>query len=264
MSIAFLPRPGTLEEALRLLDANPAAQPIAGGQFLVPALGREARPQANLMAIDKLPELSGITKLDGRLTIGAGECHARVTSSDVVAEAIPALAALVGSIGDPQVRARGTLGGALCSGDPLIDYAAACLGLGAVLQTSRGELSAEDFFALDSQPRLLPADILKSVAFQIPNRAGYAKLKQSAAGYALVGVFVSQKEGDVRVAVIGGWGRPVRSPVLESVLASRFAPDSIVDDLPIEEGLLDDDLASADYRRALVLELTRRAVHNAI
>ncbi|MEL7452619.1 MAG: carbon monoxide dehydrogenase, partial [Pseudomonadota bacterium] len=126
------------------------------------------------------------------------------------------------------------------------------------------ELSAEDFFALDSQPRLLPADILKSVAFQIPNRAGYAKLKQSAAGYALVGVFVSQKEDDVRVAVIGGWERPVRSAVLESVLARRFAPTSIVDDLPIEEGLLDDDLASADYRRALVLELTRRAVHNAI
>ena len=91
--------------------------------------------------------------------------HPAVASSAGVKTAIPALAALAGGIGDPQVRNRGTIGGSVANNDPAADYPGACLALGATIKTDRRELTAEEFFTGLFETALADDEIIVSVSF---------------------------------------------------------------------------------------------------
>ena len=102
------------------------------------------------------------------------------------------LAHLAGHIGDPHVRARGTIGGSIANNDPAADYPAACVGLGATIVTNEREIAADDFFTGMFDTALNDGELITSVVFPAASKAGYAKFANPASRYAMVGVFVAQ------------------------------------------------------------------------
>ena len=113
---------------------------------LIPTLKMRLAQPSDLIDLADLGDLVGITDDGSAITIGAMTTHAAVADSDVVSSKIPALAALAGHIGDPQVRNRGTLGGSIANNDPAADYPAGCVGLNATIITNKREVPADDFF----------------------------------------------------------------------------------------------------------------------
>src|SRR5499426_1047290 len=190
--------------------------------------------------------------------------HVEVTTSAEVKEAIPALAYLAGLIGDPAVRHRGTIGGSIANNDPNADYPAACLGLGATIITNKRRIEADEFFKGLFETALEPDEIITKVQFPKPQKAGYVKFPNPASRYALVGVFVSKRGSEIRVAVTGAGANGVfRVRSFEEALKKRFAPKSLEGMTIPADGMASDIHASPEYRAHLVGVLARRALAKA-
>ena len=97
----------------------------------------------------------------------------------------------------------GTIGGSVANNDPNADYPAACLGLGATIVTNKRRIKADDFFTGMFSTALEPAEIITKVIFPLPKKAAYQKFRNQASRFALVGVFVSKRGSEIRVAVTG-------------------------------------------------------------
>lgn len=249
-------RPASLGEAKVLLRSLPQAALLAGGMSLIPTLKQRQLRPSDLIDLAEVEALRGIREEGGALVIGAMTDHAAVAANMLVLDRIPALAGLAGGIGDPQVRNRGTLGGALVAAEPATDYAAALLALGADIITDSRSISAQDFF---TEP-LERTEIITAVSVPIPQLGGWEKLARSGTRTALAGVFVAQRRLGVRVAVIGAAPRVFRAREVEAALAAKFSPAAL-SAISIEaEGLVDDIHGSADYRAHLVGVLAARAV----
>ncbi|MEW6690976.1 MAG: xanthine dehydrogenase family protein subunit M [Pseudomonadota bacterium] len=255
-------RPASVNEAAGLIKGE--AKLLAGGQSLVQAMKLRLASPSDIVDLGALKDLAGI-KADGKgVTIGAMTRHAEVAHSAEVKKAIPALAALAAQIGDRQVRAMGTLGGALANNDPAADYTAAVLGLGATITTSKGKHEADKFFKGLYETALKPDEIITSVSFPAPKRAAYMKFKNPASRFAIVGVFVADFGGNVRVAVTGAGPCVFRQTDMEKALSSKFAPESVANIKQKKDGLNTDLHASAEYRAHLVSVMARRAVEAAL
>ncbi|HEY1327090.1 MAG TPA: xanthine dehydrogenase family protein subunit M, partial [Casimicrobiaceae bacterium] len=165
---------------------------LAGGQSLVAAMKLRLAQPGTLVDLGAIAELRGIKRDGDELVIGAMTRHAEVASSDVVKQAIPALAMLADGIGDRQVRNMGTLGGSIANNDPAADWPAALLGLGATVSTNKRTIPADAFFKAMYETALAPDEIITSVSFPIPQRAAYVKFPNPASRFALVGVFVAR------------------------------------------------------------------------
>jgi carbon-monoxide dehydrogenase medium subunit len=187
-----------------------------------------------------------------------------VAGSAEVKKAIPALAALAELIGDRQVRNMGTLGGALANNDPAADYPAAVLGLGATVNTNKGKHEADQFFKGLYETALKEGEIITSVSFPVPKRAAYMKFKNPASRFAIVGVFVADFGGNVRVAVTGAGPCAFRQADMEKALAAKFAPESVANIKVKPDGLNNDLHASPEYRAHLVTVMAKRAVEAAL
>ena len=175
-------------------------------------------------------------------------------------QAIPALAELAGLIGDPAVRNRGTIGGSIANNDPAADYPAACLALGATIVTNKRKIAADEFFTGLFETALEAGEIIAKVSFPIPQKAGYAKFRNPASRYALVGVFVAKRGADVRVAVTGAGANGVFRARAGGGPAKRFAPKSLDGIAVPRDGLNSDIHADADYRAHLIGVMAKRAV----
>jgi carbon-monoxide dehydrogenase medium subunit len=253
-------RPETLAGALAdLADAD--AKALAGGQTLLPTMKQRLAQPSALVELRSLPELKGVAREGDAVVIGAMTLHIDVHRNTIVREAIPALAALAGGIGDPQVRNRGTLGGSLANNDPAADYPAAALALGATIVTDKRRIAAEDYFTGLFETALEPGEIVTRISFPIPEKAAYAKFPNPASRYAIVGVFVAKTAGGARVAVTGAGENGVfRVESFEAALNANFAA-SALDGLGLPaEGLNADIHADADYRAHLIGVMARRAV----
>ena len=253
-------RAKTLTEAEdRFASADDAAF-LSGGHTLLPAMKNRLATPSHLIDLRAIPELHGIRRDGDNLFIGAATTHASVAASAVAQGAIPALAALAGSIADVQVRNMGTIGGSVANNDPSADYPAAVLGLGATIMTQRRCIPADDFLTGLFSTALEPGEFITGIAFPIPQSCGYAKLCSQASRYAVAGVFVAVGDG-VRVAVTGAGADGVfRWRAAEDRLAERFHPESLSDLTPDEDSIASDLNGSAAYRASLVAEMTRRAV----
>jgi aerobic carbon-monoxide dehydrogenase medium subunit len=164
-------------------------------------------------------------------------------------------------IGDPAVRARGTIGGSIANNDPAADYPAACLGLGATIVTNEREIAADDYFKGMFQTALKAGEIITRVSFPVPSKAAYMKFYNPASRFALVGVFVAKAASGVRVAVTGAGSNGVfRASALEQALSTMFAPEELEGIKISEDGLNTDIHADTEYRAHLIGVLTRRAV----
>ncbi|HSM96664.1 MAG TPA: xanthine dehydrogenase family protein subunit M [Rhizomicrobium sp.] len=257
-------RAKSLGDAQAMLAKNPDAKLLAGGQTLIPTMKMRLANPPTLIDISKLAELSFIRASGDTLTIGAATTHGAVAASADVRRLIPALAHLASEIGDPAVRAMGTIGGSLANNDPAADYPAAVLALGATIKTTKREIKADDFFTGMFSTALEDGEIITEVSFRKPQRAGYQKFPNPASRYPMAGVFVAQTAGGVRVAVTGAGPGVFRVEAMEAALAKSFTPDAVAN-IKVPSGDLNSDIhATAEYRAHLVTVMAKRAVAHAL
>ncbi|GAA6180967.1 FAD binding domain-containing protein [Shimia sp. NS0008-38b] len=251
-------KPSTIAEAISALG-DEEALPLGGGQTLLPTMKQRLASPSKVVSLKGIAELQGIcTADDGALCIGSATCHADVASG---AGVYPGLAGLAAGIGDPAVRARGTIGGSLANNDPAACYPAGTLASGASIITNSREIAADDYFQGMFATALDEGEIITEVRFPVPIASNYQKFEQPASRFALVGVFVAQYNDSVRVAVTGASEEGVfRWSDAEAALSSNFVADAIADMAPSADGMITDLHGTAAYRAHLVGVLTRRAV----
>jgi carbon-monoxide dehydrogenase medium subunit len=271
-------RATSLDDALaRMQAADGAGKLIAGGHSLVPLMKlRLSEPQL-LIDISRVPELSGIREREGKVVIGACTVHHDVATSALLRERCPAIAEAAASIGDPQVRNRGTIGGSVAHADPSADMPAVLIALDAEfhLKGPKGwrMVKASDFFEDLFTVDMASDEILVNVQFATARTAAYAKLHQRASHYAIVGVAVAlQMDGGkiaaARVGLTGAGSHACRLPKVEQAI-SGHAPASSEVERALQAAAQDlgdlnaDIHASADYRRAMIPVFARRALHAA-
>lgn len=253
-------RPASIDEASKILASNEEAKLLAGGMTLLPTMKLRLAQPSDLVDLSAIDALCGINDDGDAIEVGAMTTHADVALSNVVQTGIPALADLAGTIGDAQVRNRGTIGGSLSNSDPAADYPAAVLGLNAVVRTDKREIAADDYFRSLFETALEPNEIIQSVRFPKPNRAAYAKFPNPASRYAVVGVMVAETADGVRVAVTGAGACVFRASEIETALAGDFSVAAL-DGLTIAADDFNQDLhASSEYRAHLVIVMAKRAV----
>jgi len=256
-----LHRPSSVRQAANLLAKGEDAKLLAGGQTLIPTMKQRLASPASLIDLSLIEGLSGIELRGRSIVIGAMTRHAEVADSPVVQENLPALAELAGEIGDPHVRNMGTIGGSIANNDPNADYPAAALGLGATIVTNKRRIAADEFFTGMFETALGADEIVTKVMFPLPKKAAYVKFANPASRYALVGVLVSKRGREIRVAVTGAGANGVfRVTAFEEALQRRFGPKSL-DGLSVPAAGLNSDIhGSAEYRAHLIGVLARRAV----
>ncbi len=252
---------GSVADAAAKAAAGEDAVLMAGGMTLLPTLKQRLAQPSDVVDLAAVAELRGIRVSGGTVTVGAMTTHDTVANSSEVAAAIPALAAVAGHIGDPQVRNRGTIGGSIANNDPAADYPAALVGLGATVCTDRREIAADDFFAGMFETALDEGEIVTAVRFPAPETAAYMKFPNPASRYAIVGVFVARTTGGgVRVAVTGAASCVYRESAMEAALEGNFSAAALDGMTASADDLNEDIHASAEYRAHLVGVMARRAV----
>ena len=256
-------RAKSLNDAQAILSASPDAKLLAGGQTLIPAMKQRLASPPVLVDISGLKELSFIRASGDAIVIGAGTKHGVIGASADVKRAIAALAYMASHIGDPAVRAMGTLGGSLANNDPAADYPAAVLGLGATVKTNRRSIAADDFFQGMFATALEEGEIVTEISFPVPQKAAYKKFANPASRYAMAGVFVAKFADGIRVAVTGAGPCVFRVPEMETALAKSFTPDAVAKIAVSADGLNSDIHGSAEYRANLVTVMAKRAVAEA-
>lgn len=256
-------KPSSVADAVKILAADPDARPISGGQTLLPALKHRLNKPTSVVDLSAIAELRGVKREGDKIVIGAMTRHVEVAESPEVKAAIPALARLAGSIGDIQVRNRGTIGGSVANNDPAADYPSAVLALGATVVTSKRRIAADDFFQGMFTTALEPGELLVAVEFPIPQKAGYAKMKNPASRYVMAGAFVARTAGGVRVAINGAGPGVFRQTAMEQALSANWSPDAVAGIKQDADGLNSDIHGSAEYRAHLVTVMAKRAVADA-
>ena len=273
--------PATLDEAVALLASDlDGAKVLAGGHSLIPAMKlRLAQPQL-LIDIARIKSLAYIREEGDQILIGATTTHYQLESSDLLKTLCPLLPDCARSIGDVQVRNKGTIGGSIAHSDPAGDWPAAVLALDAelVLVGTNGERTekAEDFFVDLLTTSLLPGEILREIRIKKPSgRFGqaYQKVPHPASGFAVVGIAVNlvlNDDGSCKAAGIGVTGvgvKAYRANAVEAALAGTNLDDNAV--AAAVEHVCDgidpnaDLYASGEYRCHLAKVHTRRAIQAA-
>jgi carbon-monoxide dehydrogenase medium subunit len=237
---------------------------LAGGQSLIQAMKLRLSQSSTLVDLGAVADLKGITVDGSSVTVGAMATHAAVAASADVQRSLPALAELAGGIGDPMVRNMGTIGGSIANADPAACYPAAVLGLGAMVRTNQRTIQGDAFFTGLFETALQPGELIIGVTFPFVQKAAYVKYKQPASRFALVGVFVSQGAGGVRVAVTGAKSSVFRAKPIEDALSKSFTPEAAkAVKMPADD--INSDLhGSAAYRAAMISVMASRAVAAAL
>lgn len=268
-------RPTSVQEAVQLLGQYPEAKALAGGHSLLPAMKLRLATPAALVDLGRIEGLRGIST-DGGARIGALTTYRELEDSAELKSTLPIIAEAANTVGDPAVRARGTLGGSLAHADPAADFPAVFLALGgSVTVVGSGgerEIAADDLFVDLLTTSLNEDEVITEIS--IPAPAGdvgmaYEKHAHPASGYAVVGVAaVLVKSGgtcqSARIAVTGATSKATRATAAEQAITGQSlsadtiaaAADKAADGLEING----DIYASEEYRAHLVKVLTRRAL----
>ena len=268
-------RATSLDDALAKMAAlGGSGKFVAGGHSLIPLMKLRLSEPGTLIDIARIPELAGIKEAGGQIEIGAATTHHQVATSELLARLCPVVAETAATIGDQQVRNRGTLGGSLAHADPSADMPAVMLALDAdiLLRSSGGSRTVkaaaffQDLFTVDMQPD----EILTAVRVEPAKAAAYVKLYQKASHYAIVGVAaaLSVTGGTIqsaRIGLTGALSHAVRLGGVEQVLAGKPATAATVAAAANDAGAgldgVNSDLhAGEDYRRAMVGVFVKRAL----
>ena len=268
-------RPKTLDEAFALLaQYGDDAKLLAGGHSLLPMMKLRLATPSVLIDIARIPGLDKITVTKDGVTLGARTTHAAIVASADLRRVAPALHDAAGQIGDPQVRNRGTIGGACAHGDPAADYPAVLLALGATFKIARkgGEaaIAEDEFFRGMFETALEPGSVLTEIAVGAAPHSAYVKFPHPASHYAVVGVAAKlaldgTRIADAGIAITGVGDRAFRAKGVEKALVGVDAGD----DVAVRAACVDaaagietrsDVFASGSYRAAMADVFCARAV----
>jgi carbon-monoxide dehydrogenase medium subunit len=268
--------PDTLEEAIQAVtDGGEDAKLLAGGHSLLPLMKLRLAAPTLLVDLRKVPGLHGIQRENGNWRIGALTPHAALEHTPDLG----IVSKTAGTIADPQVRNRGTIGGSLAHGDPASDLPAVMLICDAsvTLQGAGGNqrsVAANDLFRNYLETAIEPAEVLTEVRMPVYDGWGfsYQKFNRRSEDWAMVAVSVLIKQTgdvceDVRVGLTNMASVPLRAGAVEEALRGQpLNKESIASaaDQAAEGTDPPADLnASADYKRHLARVLTRRALEEA-
>jgi carbon-monoxide dehydrogenase medium subunit len=271
-------RARSLADVHRLLAANPGAKLLAGGHSLIPLMKlRLAAPPA-VVDIGRIPELRGVSRSGDAIRIGALTTHSEVAASADVQKAAPALAEAAGLIGDPAVRARGTVGGNIAHADPASDLPTVLVALDAriviVGPTGERTIAADGFFTGIMTTTLADDEVVTAVLVPVAARgqgSAYVKFSHPASRYAVIGVAASvtvaaNQCSAARVAIGGLVPSARRATTVETALVGKAldtaamtaAAGQVRSDLGGD--VTGDIFASASYRAAVAPVYVKRAI----
>ncbi|WP_370617932.1 FAD binding domain-containing protein [Mumia sp. Pv 4-285] len=268
--------PGTVEDAVRLLaEGGDDVKVLAGGQSLIPVLKLRLAGPELIVDLGRIDGLRGIREEGDELVIGSMTPHHDVATSGLVRDHAALLAEAAGTVADPQVRHRGTFGGALVHADPAGDLPAPALALGASFEitgpSGARTVAADDFFVDLFTTAVGEDEILTAV--RIPKRTGwgaaYEKFVRVSQQWSIVGVAATLRvEGgtiaEARLGLTNMGSTPVRPTAVEQALIGvapvKDAVEAAVAGVSDGTTPPDDLNGSADYRRHLARVLTQRAV----
>jgi carbon-monoxide dehydrogenase medium subunit len=275
--------PRTVPEAIDLLRTHEDAKVLAGGHSLLPLMKLRLANPPVIVDINRIPGLDYIREDQqlGRLRVGALVRHIDFERSDLIRERYPMLWDAARGIGDPLVRNRGTMAGAVAHADPAADWPAALLALEAevVATGPNGDrlVPMTELYVAILTTSLAASEILTEIRVPLPKpRSGgaYEKLERKVGDYAVVGVaaqIVLDDAGDIAQAGIGlcnVGSVSIKATAAEAFLAGKPpAPDNINEAARLAMDASDpieDDRGPVDYKRAMVRELTRRALRRAL
>ena len=275
--------PTSVGEAIAALqEFDGEAKILAGGQSLMPMLNmRLARPGL-VVDLRRVADLDYIDEREGRLAIGAMTTKRTVERSAAVQTGQPLLHAATVSIGHPQIRNRGTVGGSMAQADPAAEYPAMAVALQATLTVGGpgGErtLDAEDFFVTYLTTALEPGEVLTELnvpVFDTKNGWGFSEIARRHGDFAMAGAAVTLTLDDngccaePRIALFGVGATPVRPRTTEDSIRGQRPSEALCQAAgkQVSEEIdepLSDVHASADYRRNLAGVMARRALADAM
>ncbi|MFF8366862.1 FAD binding domain-containing protein [Rhodococcus erythropolis] len=267
--------PESVDDAVTMLAAaGDTGKVLAGGQSLIPAL--RLNSPAKVIDLGRIEALSAITADAERIVIGAMATHDAVLRSDLVVQHARLLHDAVAAVADPQVRNRGTVGGALVHADPASDVGAAALALGAELVIAGAggatrTVTAENFFVDAFETVVRDGELLTQI--RVPRRTGwgahYEKFVRAAHQWAIVAVAATVRVSggtiaEARIGLANMGSTPLRATTVEQALVGRTATEDAVRAavVSVADGTVppSDLNGDADCRRYLAKVLTRRAV----
>jgi len=267
----------TIDEALSALSSSDDAKVLGGGRSLLPVLRLRLNAPELVVDCSGIDEIKGIDASGDKVVIGAGATHHSVMNDSAVKSSVALLAQATETVADPQIRHRGTVGGALAHADPRADQPPVALALDAEFTIAgpggRRTVPAAEFFAGPFETSVGEDELLVSVAFPKYDGWGshYEKFNRTAQAWSIVGVAAAVrmdggKVAEARIGLTNVGGTPMRATSTEQALVGASSIADIeaacanaADGL---EPFADED-ADVEFRKHLAKVLTRRAVAKA-
>ena len=270
--------PSKISDAIAMLQKHgEEAKILAGGHSLIPAMRLRLSEPGYLIDISGIQGLDYILEESGQLRIGAMTREASLEESQIVRENFPILLDTVKMIADPSVRNLATVGGNLAHGDPANDHPATMLALGAII-TVEGpngsrEIGIDDFFPDFFTTALEPEEILTEIRIPSPpsgSVGAYLKIERKVGDYAAAAVACQlniDSGGSIQNIGIGltnVGSTPIRASSAEQLLQGKNPDEKMIAEAgrlsAADSEPMEDLRGSAEYKRALVDELTQRAI----
>lgn len=272
--------PSTVDAAVEALVAsNGEGKVLAGGQSLLPLLNfRMARPGV-LVDINGIKGLSYIEERGDHIAIGALTRHRELEQSPLIAAKLPVMAAAMRHVAHLAIRNRGTIGGSLSHADPAAELPMLSTFYGATIfvqgPAGRRTIAADEFFVDALTNCLEPEEIVVEIEFPVLQHDGWAfeEVARRFGDFALASIAVSICRGpeglnDARIAVMGVADTPLRLREAERELIAMELDERTAErfsEIVVSKVSPNDDLhASAEYRRHLLAQLSKRALRTAL
>ena len=271
----------SVDEAIALMQQyGDDAKFLAGGHSLLPTMKLRLAQPAHLIDLGRIQGLSYVREEDGAVAVGAMTTYVTIGNSDVVRQNFPVLPEAISSIGDQQVRNRGTIGGSVAHSDPAADLPGVVLALKAdiLVQGANGirTIKADDFFQDLFQTALEPGEVITEIRFAKPaarTGSAYEKLPNKASHYAVVGcaaVVTLDTDGtctSASVVITGASVKPTRASAVEAALVGKkldaatiaAATSNAADGME----MVGDIHGSKEYRAQMAGVMAKRAVARA-
>lgn len=276
-------QPATLKDASRLLKENgPGGRFLAGGTDLVIAMKEKGLLPKYIVDLKRVPGLNGIREnSDGSIAVGALTTMSAIEKSPVITKKYPFLAQSAAEVGSIQIRNRATVGGNMANATPSADVAPALIALNATAKivgaAGEREVALEDFFRGPGQTVMAPDEILTEITIPKTGKGlvgEYIKFSpRDMMDLAYVGVAVAynldtgKKCDGVRIVLGAVAPTPIRARNSEALLEGRVLTEELAEKVGDEAARecrpISDVRSSADYRRAMVGVMAKRALLNA-
>ncbi len=258
-------RAQSVDDAVSALRAGGEdAKALAGGMSLIPVLKMRMSSPPLLVDIGALQSLNYVRVDSDQVCVGALTRHRDLMSSAVLRDALPLLADTAYDVGDAQVRARGTIGGVLAHADSAGDYCMVSLLLDAHIVTTDRVIAAQDFFEGFMETCLGSDELITEIRFPVSRGPHtYIKFRRRRSDWAVIGVGVQRSLDDARACRIGltNAGFTVsRAPEAEEVYSAGGTADDVAAAAAAHASPLADLAGDVEYKKALIAELTRRAI----